>query len=534
MPEAYASFPGLAIRSADMIFSTGVTPSSCHVVAVPDAVQAQVGTLALSDGDTTITFPDCAIDYSYSTPQMVRKGTRVHLRILDRRWRWENVPVTGWFNRRWADSVIDPDSKKTYNELFELLLDELGETDYVIEPSFTMDAPEVNWDASPANLELNALAEKVGCRVVLQLDNKVRIVSNSSGGLFPANGRERHEQYDQAPSHIPATIRVEFGPTVYQNHLGLEPVGLELDGSLQPIRELSYSKDGPLGAGITPDWREEDPGVFIRTVGTGQLHARMSIWKTFRVRTNTGRFRSQTHSNDPFDYGPPFDYERVLPLLPSISIIAPGQGNTEVLGRPQISGRHAAGGLFGGSSPVGWWLVETPHRINFDTGVVEFDSPVFANTTDATRHIGDPTLFLYVQYHQRPDRYADPDRVTYDLNTGLNVDADAGTVVIKQHDMFRFKELESLFHFVRDNQSELLAHAQDLAQAYLDNLKVTPMASMEWDGVVDHSPTGNLPQMRWIVGDSVMTYGYKNTYGPNAPSEREMRLREEMRRRSNA
>ena len=217
-PQGIISFTGIdpeSILSGSFTLSHGITPSTGTLqVLVQQQPYEAGGTLAFEFGSTKFEFPDCRIIAGSAT--MGNEGESVTLTIQDRRWKWVNQHISGWYNKRSPDGQISKepiDFEKTPQELAKLLLDEMKEGGYDVSKLPNDDRPEVNWDyANPAQ-ELANLAEMYGCRVVLGLDNKVRLCVLGDGPPIPANGREVTDSIGVDPPERPDSIKFVASPT---------------------------------------------------------------------------------------------------------------------------------------------------------------------------------------------------------------------------------------------------------------------------------------------------------------------------------
>lgn len=260
-PQADLQFPGIDdFQSWSFTCGPGITPGAgaITVLNIPGAPFPRAeGDLVLSFGDERITFRNCRLgqgSYSYS-----EAGQEITYQILDRRWKWQFGMLSGRYNIRKPDGTLDgklePWSVKSPQELAKLCLDAMGETGYDVKALPNFPRPAIDWDnANPAQA-LQALAESLGCRVVLGLDDKVRLVTNGVGvtalpdDYLPGGG----EGID--PDERPDVLVYVAGPTRYQGPLELRPVGIEKSGKIVPIEELSYKPAG--------GWESAYPGDFF-------------------------------------------------------------------------------------------------------------------------------------------------------------------------------------------------------------------------------------------------------------------------------
>jgi len=294
---ARATYPGVPkITECSFTIGHGTSPTGFRIITAPMPSNAplETGTLRLEYNDQVLDFPECKVDrasFRYDTRNML-----VEFRILDRRWKWALTRylddpannrivgrISGEYNTRREDGTIkkktggDPtlaieDSERTPHQLAQLLYAAAGElmvADALNElPNDTR--PQVFWDDSNPMAELENLAELLGCRVVLGLDNRVRIRRTGVGVFLPTDHVKRYG--GSAPlGSTPDRICVSTDWVRYQLDFPLEAVGLDVDGSRKPINELSYAPAGGWGdLDVLSDYaaiEEETPlNLAIRTV----------------------------------------------------------------------------------------------------------------------------------------------------------------------------------------------------------------------------------------------------------------------------
>lgn len=234
----------------------GVFPNQSLLWCLPQ--QTPIGafgnlTFGNWNGTSAITFRNCVVDrpnYKIST-----SGHSVGLVILDRRAYWEFASVTGRYNVPAANGSLI--NQRSAQQLATLCFTALGETaDVSALPADVY--PQVNWDASSARLELARLLNRYGCDVSLRLDDSVAVVRLGVGAGAPANIDIQSLALSVDPKIIPQTMRLYCGPTLVQAKVRCVPVGIDNDGTIQKIDDLSYAP--PRGWVGESDW-DQFPGV---------------------------------------------------------------------------------------------------------------------------------------------------------------------------------------------------------------------------------------------------------------------------------
>lgn len=236
-PQGLCTFPGInAIVSATVTLSHGVQPSSFQIEMAPqNGGIAEGGTLRLSFGEVNLEFRDCRVDLA--SARLTESGQIWSVEILDRRWKWQFGEISGEYNRR--DGKGNFIIEKTPRELARLLLDAAGETaDTTDLPDDTR--PHVEWLGENPMRALADLCDSLGFRVVMRTDGTVKLCKAGEGNLLPTNGL-MEGQSEANPPERPDSIRVLGAPTIVQTRLDLWAVGLDVDGEIKRIDDLSYT-----------------------------------------------------------------------------------------------------------------------------------------------------------------------------------------------------------------------------------------------------------------------------------------------------
>ena len=393
MENVSVTFPGLAITRADMVFSHGVDPSVCRLIAIPIDYTATPGSLTFYvDGAPSVVLRDCLIKKHDHLPSKEYRGQRMHFSCYDRRWRWKFRYISG------------KHKNKTYLELVGLLLDALGEGQRTINlPNPSLTVPEVEWNAVRADLELASLLESVGCMISIRLDNSVSIAPydrNPSPSPKPSEMLETKRftlPLLSGGDQVVRGYRACAGETVFQSKLLLEAVGEEISGDVRPIDKLSYKPDG--------GWGAEAPG-FLSGVTDDEDYelAINSVYRWYRVKAQAdgsislpvaynGRGQRYTIStiND------------LLPLLPYRLVYEKDMGGVrDDFLPPYIEGRffnNDLTGMWQRDGEFSRW--DDSFLLDHNRGLVMFAQPV-CQVAD-TGYPDPAELYLECAYHARAD-----------------------------------------------------------------------------------------------------------------------------------
>ena len=319
-PLGYATFPGISqIVRATYTLSHGITPGVATFEIAPQAgFVAQEGSVVFYFGNVRLTFPGCRLnEMSYRRND---QGLIWALQIFDRRWKWAYGEISGHYNLRNQDETLDMDTFKAPQELAILLLRAMGESSYNVGDLPNQTVPEIHWDfANPAQ-ELADLCDSLGCRVVLQLDNSIRLCRAGQGQELPTPPVVMDDSASLDLVERPDWIRWVGGPTQLQLTLKLEAVGLDTDDKVKEIDELSYKP----AAG----WNTQVPGRYSgvqdlnppRPLGGVQREnprnprtlAKNTVWRWYRIFEILGRVRWNELLGAEFN----FRFEDIAQLLP--------------------------------------------------------------------------------------------------------------------------------------------------------------------------------------------------------------------------
>lgn len=269
--------------------SHGPYPDSLVVETVPTKIENIPATgnffFYLYPSNVQEIWQDCRTDSAAF--RFNSQGYVTSVTFLDRRWKWKHVVISGHYNVRNPDGSIRNDpavpinqTEKTPQELASILLDELGEVGYDVADLPNDARPEVRWEIANAAQELQALCDLLGCRIVLQRDNRIALRRAGVGAPLPDGPiMEDHLSFD--PPNKPDSVAVVYGPDRFQVDFELEAVGEEFDGTIKPISQLSYR--GPNGF-QEPEHMEDILGVDNDLRRANMERARRSVYRMYRIK----------------------------------------------------------------------------------------------------------------------------------------------------------------------------------------------------------------------------------------------------------
>ncbi len=508
-PQGTIYFSGIrSLMSGQFTLSHGISPSTCTLSIPPQPGRLILsGELLLEYGRTRFRFPDCRVDRIIATQDAT--GSEVwQLIILDRRWLWrETGRISGFYNVRRDENTIVDDTEKSPQDLAKLCLDAMGEKNYDVRALPNDARPEIEWDyANPAEA-LARLCDTLGCRVVMNMDQRVQLHRIGKGRTLPQGQIEGQLTLD--PPDPPGEIIIVGARARWQGDLELEPVGLDVDGEIKPIRELSYA---PRHGGRR-SWEFSDIDHFndLR-VKKHRALAQQSVYRWFRVKTPL----ELPGLKDEIE-----DLDRILPLEDVQVETMEVQGRRESR-PPWVYGK--------------FWMGHEDHKareerdlpniknrpksqytqgfsVDADLGIVKFNKPVFTfeeifvnqggRRVSGGLKILDPTLFLRIAVNLRDKETRGwirgqwrkkPKRRTRRTQTSARKKYVLHEDIIREHyiDFTRGKRL------VR-NDDEVQAMAGYYLDAELAQYDFDDSGSMTYPGLIPVDLDGAFQQVTWIV-----------------------------------
>lgn len=280
MATGFISYPGIEfpqyIRRA--VRTNGLRPNICILVAKPQSSPPMLhGDLVFGFNGTNVTWPNALCDIALG--QSTDRGQSCMWTILDGRWRHWKAFITGAYNVRLDDGTIDPLTEKTLQEIVQLLFQAIGTTADV--SAITSDEkPEVVFDHDRAVPELEEILEQRGYVASYQMDGTYKIYRVGSGSVIPNDGDVFSFANIINPPELPETLRARGARVRVQSKLHLTPVGIDIDGKIKKVNDLSYN---PGGEGVVGGWDKKDMESFSYLAGKAQQLALMSVGKWYQV-----------------------------------------------------------------------------------------------------------------------------------------------------------------------------------------------------------------------------------------------------------
>lgn len=289
MPFQFNAYARLGAQSSGVNFSGstgwGETPATITIVAPAgafSAVRGDVNDLVITQpGVDAFTFKKCRT-VAIEEAEPAGAGLLKYV-VEDRRWAWQFGTIDGDYNVVNEDGTLK--RERTPRQLATLLAIAMGETNLDVTKLPNTARPRKTWRGSRPVSELSQLCRDLGCVLVFNGHrDKASIHRIGEGDAIEQQPVISETRGVRIPPW-PSSIIIDTAATLFQNGLEFfEAVGMDTDGKIKPIDQLSYRPAA--GWGVT------DPFEFI-DIGTqylvnGELvNARelavSTVWKWYRL-----------------------------------------------------------------------------------------------------------------------------------------------------------------------------------------------------------------------------------------------------------
>lgn len=532
-PQGVAFFPGCeAIEAAQFTLSHGITPSVALLTLSPQRdLATRDGTLTFTFGNLRLDFPDCRVDQQ-SLQRDPQTGEVWSLSLFDRRWKWAFAgprgPLSGWYNWLGEDGRPENDYKKKPQELARLCLDAMGERDYDVSQMPNDFYPEVKWDNMVPAQALADLAQRCGCRIVLTLANTVRVCQTGVGALLPLDEATISDSLTINPPERPDSLRAVCA-VWFENYFLTEAVGLDTDGTIVPIDELSYK---PVGG-----WGKEIVGFFYGVAaGEERELARRTVYRWYRIRVDEGMDGSKPMKLPGYP-GKVTHLRQILPDVWSQTSTVENERTKEVTALPaEVLGTYWTGGYKRENTPDRTPYTK-PFSFDADRGIIKFDRAVVRYTGPAGNRVHTAAWILllasvqvkheitfeqvrYVRELAYPPPY---------LGTGPRI-VPASEVYAWYRPEYDF--VTGKVTKVTDNLKELNEELDHRLRAVDQEYQATLPQEIGYDGLKAIDLDGAIQQVTWSVStetEATTRASRNDEFDPNVPNYEERRVRERIR-----
>lgn len=499
----------------------GMTPATLTVVGPRDAFNTivdQVNDLTISQqGSPGVSAPVAfffrdVITRSVDEAEPSDAGL-VKITMEDRRWRWQFGSIDGDYNVVKEDGTLK--REKTPRELAILLSLAMGEQGMDVKDLPNVARPRKIWRGHSPASELEQLCRDLGCVVVFNGHRNTAAIRRVGYGAAIPQQPIVSEARGIAMAAWPSEIVIDTSPVLFQRGLLFyEAVGLDTDGKIKPIDQLSYKPAAGWGLTDPIDFIDID-GVF--TSDGQQVYARdlaaKTVWKWYRLTgLDGGGFCPAALLNEPNkpssrdDIGPFLDtrLDRDFATDNRLPMEAIGSYYDD---RENFENTKARA------------KVKIDFSINDKTKCVEFTDPVYLLMPEAAQIYQPAQIKIYagfsVSVNGVPVRFQRIRSITGSTyNAGPRVE-------IKDEIVREIVEQAPFSQPARDNRAKVYAECDSLLEAMVAEYQKLPTANPTLPYLADFYCDGILRSIQWDAGstDAVTTQlaynGELNEYLPD-------------------
>lgn len=565
-PQALVTWPGVnQFIALQGTLQHGVTPSVFTLTIAPQKGKvAPRGDLVITFGNTKIKLKDCTVDAA--SYQFDEGGFLIGLQILDRRWKWRFGKISGVYNA--TDDAgqiltgVGPNdneaavknSERTPKQLAEKCLKAMKEEGYSVADLPNESRPKIEWDYANPSKALADLCESCGCRVVLGLDNKVRIKKLSVGSPLP-NLPFVDAQLDIDPAEKPDNVTIVTAPVQVQADFKLEAVGLETDGTIKPIDELSYK---PIGG-----WTADEPESFVELTDADDPEVRNlaleSVYRWYRIELDKDIVIPTGDGK-----------EEKVPLLHREQIeLLPLQIDRDAINgeKRQVRRESWVYGVWFIPDPKDWMSTSTTERgnsadsesyierrkdarlvtigfsIDTEHRLVKFGEPVYRQNPDGTGTFLPALLRLRTAVNIRKAATGELIRMEVRKPTPGQKQTTEDMIILRndlEPTLIQRYTAQSNalmdFGFIRDNtesnSSEIIAAAKVYAEHAIRELGIETPESRKYPGIIAIEPDGALQAISWSISESGAFTKIHRNHDQGSETAIPYKMRRQMERRA--
>jgi len=520
IPDGVFTFPGLAgVRKASYTLTHGVSPSVAIVEVIPQILTSVHGTMRFLYGATAIQFPASKI--ISATVRKSGTGWVQVVKISDRRWRFtETGEISGVFNLRKDDEVLDANTEKTPQQIATLCFQAMHQFVFSISELPNLSRPEMILENENPAQVLSDLCDGLGCRVVLGLDNVLRIRRVGTGSGLPTKGVMSPSFSVNVPN-VPDSIKVVGGKTRLQSRWTLEAVGEDTDGSIKPINGLSYTP----ASGWNKEWIGNYSNVLTEFGKSSHALAKKTVHRWYRITTTNF-------------LGLVINRKQSLPIEPALFETFADDHSEIRAKNAVVRGVHWLNPnqilLFAANSST-TDLYDGSFTINTKEGVVQFSEPVVKTTQNGNNIDTDPAeLTLEVSFSFQNATTKLWKRIEISRNIG-SPSQGTGPLILKREDIVRTLKLNYDGNgnpiSITDTFDAAQQEANSQINAKLAEFQSPQAFTADYAGLLPISLDGAIHQVSWDVGPSgaITRAGFNTEFDPAIPRFKRLREIEQQR-----
>lgn len=501
------SFPGVSQpHGLHAMRTNGIHPNQIVLWCLPQTGNiASMGTLQFGNEGTVVEMRDCLVDrpnYRVST-----NGHSIGLVLLDRRWRWKYATVTGRYNVPLGNG--DLLNRKSAQDLAYLCFQAMGEPGAIVGEMPGDVYPEVAWDATRADIALDELCEMFGCEPTLYLNDGAAIIRYGFGAFPPNNLDIQSLGITIDPPVVPKTLRAVCDKTIVQCRMEYEAVGVDRDGSVVPIDDLTYKPAG--GWESEADWTEF-PAV---AEFSDRLLAAQSVGKMYRPVAFADGGMVVPGLDVEID-----NIERLTPfrarLLETFTV-----DDDVVFNTPKVIGKYwVEGSPTVSQNTEDYEPVNQPFRFDRGSGIVKFEKPLL-KLNDSNQWVPADLLVTVAFSVERSDSLL-PIRAEFTRDIGGSIGEVVLETRIRPHMIVcRYDDTAdaTVVSETVDNWDGISEEADIALQRVAETYTVQSAGQVVHRGIQEIFTDGIVRQVYWSIGESgFTTVASVNCEGiPNCP-----------------
>ena len=467
-----ATFGGhILVPPVSFTLTLGPSPNTCVIKAAGSVGVPDQGYLHLSVEDSSITIgPLAAIDRNV---EHSADGEYTNITLADRRILWQFGRISGIYNRKYGSvggSNETEDRDKTLQQLMALCLARYNLSSLVEYHSVPNEYPYVEWEnENPASM-LQSLADAYGLAVSVSHDGRVIVAPRNHYRYWPYGSSVVTSDGETNSIFTPRSIIVVGNRLVHEVWFPNEEfvcVGLELDGTLKEIDNLSYKPgDG---------WGKSIIRMFEDVTNPDQRKlAEKCVFKWYMWQPKVSSERAQ-----------------ILPWLSCLATSKVVLGKQEFL-KPYIEINRSIYDGISWRAPGEYERLDEDFSLDQDNGIIIFDTPqVVITDGPAGEEASRCALNLRAAYEAKTN---DEDTDFYSYEHGMG-----GLAPPRVH------RDSSLTLYAVDtstlNKNELDTKAQEIAYNVGEEYGTQMSASRRYAGLIGFEPWGLIRSVTWRVGE---------------------------------
>lgn len=481
------SFPGISrVKGATYTQGYGTKPGEIEIRMVPQnlASVAAIGTVTFTYDGNSISLPDCMAEKSSAI--FNSNGYVTTITLQDRRWRWQRcAAVYGHHNEfNAASGVIRGDSMLDMRTMLQRLCAAIGEPyAFVGVPGgFYPEFDVLN--EKPADV-LQELCDQHGLVICLGFNwEAIRVVPR--GQSLGGNQVSSNDLMASSSGYQPARPHYQhetcFGVSEYQARFVAVPVGVDTDGAVKPIYNLSYQP--------SQGWGHTSPKNMANVLNqfgaeAWQL-ARKTVFRWYMIANFAGM------GNMAPGYGP-VQLSQIYPFrdkLLEYEVTPTGELTHPAI---RVFGYHTRMEARGDYLP-GYAPIKTGHVWDRYHGICKFNKPVFKLFSDG---IGPADVLIEAAYSIRNLLYRNLETVRYMDVVDTNGEGTRTSQVPNMH-----RRLIQTASMMSDNLSSLVAYKNNVNNI-LSAFNTAVIPQMVWGNklLLHLRLDGEVNQIRHVVSD---------------------------------